>query len=154
MARTLRINARFRDGRPHFRIDSHGCWLWAGCKNDRGYPQVGVRGRMVYAHRHYYTVHVGPIPSGLQLDHLCRKRSCVNPDHLEAVTQVENIRRGASTKLNCDAVRYIRRAARRGVAQRALAEAFGVHPSHVSRIINRRYWRDLDDGHDATASKV
>src|SRR4051812_43428872 len=113
---------RFRDGRPHFQSDRDGCWLWAGAKNDRGYPQVGHEGRTVYAHRLYYTLLVGAIPPGLDLDHLCRKRSCVNPQHLEPVTHAENVRRGATTKLTLEAVRYIRHAARRGVGQQALAK--------------------------------
>lgn len=66
-----------------------GCWLWAGYVKPDGYPQFGQE----YAHRFAYTEIVGPIPEGLELDHLCRVRSCVNPNHLEAVTHLVNISR-------------------------------------------------------------
>lgn len=71
------------------------CWLWNGGKR-RGYGYVYIAGsrRTTAAHRAVYTLLVGPIPHGLQLDHLCRVRHCVNPDHLEPVTQQENLLRG------------------------------------------------------------
>ena len=53
---------------------------------------------MVLAHRVYYERHVGPVPEGLELDHLCRNPGCVNPEHLEPVTHAENIRRGYQAK--------------------------------------------------------
>ena len=72
------------------------CWLWtAGCGSD-GYGRLYVAGRHVLAHRFAYELLVGPIPEGLQIDHLCRVRLCVNPAHMEPVTQQENIRRGES----------------------------------------------------------
>lgn len=82
-------------------IDRSGdCWLWKGGKIN-GYgvfrARFGVRQLYnVYAHHFAYELHKGPIPEGLTLDHLCRVRACVNPDHLEAVTQRENTLRGTS----------------------------------------------------------
>ncbi len=73
------------------------CWLWTGSLNQQGYGQVAVRvaGRQTSAraHRFAHELLVGPIPDGLELDHLCRVRNCVNPAHLEPVTHAENLRR-------------------------------------------------------------
>lgn len=71
-----------------------GCWLWLGSKNGAGYGTIERDGRTFMAHRYSYERAVGPIPEGLVLDHLCRTPSCVNPEHLEAVTHGENILRG------------------------------------------------------------
>lgn len=69
------------------------CMEWAGSRLSSGYGTVTVNGRTVMAHRVAYETHVGPIPEGLEIDHLCHNRGCVNPDHLEPVTHRENIRR-------------------------------------------------------------
>jgi len=72
-----------------------GCWLWAASLSRDGYGQFAPkRNALAGAHRYSYELHVGPIPKGLEIDHLCRVRSCVNPDHLEPVTPKENILRG------------------------------------------------------------
>jgi len=73
-----------------------GCWLWAAGLTGPGYGQIWWRGRMQYAHRVVYEVLVGPLPNPKHLvsDHLCRVRSCVNPRHIEFVTNGENTRRG------------------------------------------------------------
>jgi hypothetical protein len=74
-----------------------GCWLWTGWLDHNGYGQTTlVKGKNVLVHRLSYASHVGPVPVGLVIDHKCRVRSCVNPDHLRAVTQGENVRCGIS----------------------------------------------------------
>lgn len=76
-----------------------GCWLWSGLLDRQGYGRVwevvaGVT-RATTAHKALYLSVVGPVPTGLELDHRCRTRCCVNPAHLEPVTHQENCRRGA-----------------------------------------------------------
>jgi hypothetical protein len=70
------------------------CWLWLLAPNGDGYGTVTIRGVQVRAHRLSYLHARGPIPPGLVLDHLCRVRNCVNPDHLEPVTNAQNLIRG------------------------------------------------------------
>lgn len=74
------------------------CWVWTGAKNDQGYGQVVIDGQRAYTHRLVYELLVGPIPDGLEIDHLCRNTSCCRPAHLEPVTHAENIRRGYEAK--------------------------------------------------------
>jgi hypothetical protein len=69
------------------------CWLWTGSINHKGYGTFHVARKTRGAHRVSYEMFVGPIPDGLEIDHLCRVRTCVNPDHLEAVTHHENLMR-------------------------------------------------------------
>jgi hypothetical protein len=80
------------------KVDKSGeCWLWLGTIGDDGYGRFARGSRadgMVVAHKMAWTLVRGPVPPGLQLDHLCRNRACVRPDHLEPVTQQENVRRG------------------------------------------------------------
>ena len=77
------------------KVDTGGeCWLWLASLYPGGYGNFWDGTRHVRAHRWAYERLVGPIPEGLQLDHLCRVRVCVNPDHLEPVTNRENIMRG------------------------------------------------------------
>ena len=81
-----RFNSRYE-------VHESGCWLWtAGTRS--GYGKFSVKGRAFGAHRWLYERLVGPIPEGLQLDHLCRVRACVNPKHLEPVTHRVNTLRG------------------------------------------------------------
>lgn len=76
-------------------VQESGCWTWLGAIKGNGYGSVYVRGHMQQAHRWVYEQSRGPIPDGLTLDHLCRNRACVRPDHLEPVSFAENLRRGS-----------------------------------------------------------
>lgn len=71
-----------------------GCILWTGPDNGVGYGRIRFQGRLTYTHRLSYELAVGPIPDGMEIDHLCRNPACLRPDHLEAVTHQENIQRG------------------------------------------------------------
>ena len=77
-----------------------GCWLWKGALLE-GYGVFNWRGAKEKAHRAVYELLEGPIPEGLELDHLCRVTACVRPSHLEPVTHAENIRRGQSPAAEC-----------------------------------------------------
>lgn len=75
-----------------------GCWFWCGTYSGKNYASARVNRLCTYVHRFSYELFKGPIPAGMQVDHLCRVHFCVNPDHLELVTNRENGRRGLSVQ--------------------------------------------------------
>lgn len=81
---------------PPLRPDLGSCWVWIGRYHSAGYGQIDVNGRSIYAHRLAYEWCVSSIPQDLEIDHLCRNRSCCRPSHLEAVPHRINILRGNS----------------------------------------------------------
>ncbi len=74
-------------------LDRQDCWIWIAARSKEGYGRIQWNGQVVGAHRVAYTMVRGEIPKGLVLDHLCRTRACVNPDHLDPCTNQENVRR-------------------------------------------------------------
>jgi hypothetical protein len=83
-----RLPARFW---AKVREDEAGCWLWTAYVNERGYAKYRISPRSVRAHRVAYEALVGVVPDGLELDHRCHVRHCVNPEHLRAVTHSQNL---------------------------------------------------------------
>ena len=123
------------------------CWNWNGALNSQIPGQMYGRIRVGHyrkklAHRWVYEKLKGPIPNGLELDHLCRNTMCVNPDHLEPVTGTENIRRSKVAKLTMKQVEEIRSAYSSGnFTQAQLALRFGVSISQIGLIVTGRSWK-------------
>lgn len=116
-----------------------GCWNWTG-NLEGGYGRLGK----YLAYGLFYRRAKGPKPVGMDLDHLCRNRACVNPDHLEAVTRAVNCRRGSRARLTLEQARQIideSVGAKRGINVR-LAKKFGVSPSTICNVRFGHTWRD------------
>jgi hypothetical protein len=77
------------------RVSETGCWEWTGPLHKKGYAHVSADSKCLKVHRVAYEEWVGPIPEGLTIDHLCKNKRCFNPEHLEAVTNAENVKRSA-----------------------------------------------------------
>lgn len=148
--RTRGERSRFIDGHngrllnPGHTVDPEtGCWNWNGHIRSNGYPGTMMsRGIPENAHRAYYEKHKGLIPEGLTLDHLCRNRKCVNPDHLEAVTLTVNRRREPRIKLTIESVREIRLARSKGELLRVIAGRYGITRGMVGRIVRNKVWKE------------
>lgn len=130
----------------HIGDGTDACWKWLGKTLPGGYGCKQFDNRTILAHRWIFQMFNGWLPKEAVLDHLCRNRSCVNPMHLEIVSQAENIRRGASTKLTRHQAAKIKRLLldnnRQGDRKR-IAEQFGISPALVSDIRYGRAWRDV-----------
>lgn len=121
------------------------CWIWKGFIHKSGYGSAAKDGKYIRAHRLFYERHVGPIPLKMVVDHLCRVKACVNPEHLEVVSNAVNTRRGTSTRLTEDDVREIKRrlaVGKQGIG-RQLANEFGVSPVTISNIKHGLKWADV-----------
>lgn len=114
-------------------VSSDGCWIWPS-SSIRGYGVFGNRG----AHVVVYELIVGPVPAGQELDHTCRRKSCVNPDHLEPVSHVENVRRGAAAKLSLEQVVEARSSSESGAS---IARKMGVSRSCISSLRSGATWK-------------
>lgn len=138
----------FRAQGPAYIVDLEtGCWVWQRARDASGYGSMwDGAGRVRRAHIVIYECEHGPVPAGLQLDHLCRCRACVNPAHLEPVTPAENIRRSVRTRLTATDVLAIRADyGAGGVLQSDLAQRYGVTREAISAVTRRITWRDIPE---------
>ncbi len=111
-----------------------GCWNWQGYRTHDGYGMYNG----TYVHRVFYTTAKGEIPEGYQVDHTCKNTSCVNPDHLEAVTPLENMHRSKRTKLTDTQVREMFDLHKQGISVSHIAQRYGVRQGTVSNILNSK----------------
>jgi len=119
------------------------CWTWTGSIDDGGYGRKQFAGKSMLAHRWLWMQLFGSIPDGLVVSHKCGNHACVNPHHLQAMTQAENCRQGITASLTPADVVEIRRAKRHGGVnmRQHLADRYGVAPSTISDIWGRKSWR-------------
>ena len=144
-------HAKFRPGhsgvlrrqKPRYAMEQRGhgtpCWIWQGSFYSTGYGRITTDDGRVPAHRWMYEQRVGQVPDGLVLDHLCRVKACVNPDHLEAVTHAENCRRGARAKLTYEDAVAIRAS---NLPVSTLAREYGVGQTTIRMILLGAAWTD------------
>ena len=136
-----------RSKRKRYRIQEDGCWIWKQAESSGMYGKCrfGEGGlSQTTAHRVMYQEAKGEIPDDLVLDHLCKNIACVNPDHLEVVTQQVNVQRSDSAKLNPDKVRFIRRLKQETDAtSKEIAGLLGVSRSLIDMVSRGAIWNNI-----------
>jgi hypothetical protein len=115
------------------------CWVWRKQLVGGRYGRKWVKGRGVLAHVWYYEQAKGPIPVGLEIDHLCRVKQCVNPAHLEAVTRTVNRQR--RSVISEEGVRHVRRS---GMTATEAAKHLGISVTAASWIVRRLTWKGIE----------
>jgi hypothetical protein len=132
---------------PEYREEDRGytspCWIWQH-RIHNGYGVTTQRRTNGRAHKIYYEAVHGPVPRGLELDHRCRQKCCVHPDHLEAVTHTENMRRSSATRLTAEQALAIYLSTD---LRAVLAERYDISVDQVKQILARREWRDVTEGY-------
>jgi HNH endonuclease len=128
------------------------CWEWKGYLTHRGYGQLKVKQKNVYAHRYSYELHYGRIPDNLLVCHKCDNRKCVNPSHLFLGTQKDNIHdmdkkgrrvvRPGTMKITRRDANEIRLLHKKGISVNELSKRYGLQPCTIRNIIAYRIWKD------------
>lgn len=127
-------------------VPDTGCWIWQGRCNPAGYGLVDRRGYSQLAHRAFYEMRRGQLDPTDTLDHLCRNKGCVNPDHLEPVSTAENVRRAPRVKLSAAHVARLRAEfSDAPCAQGEVAAREGVARVTVNAALSGANWRDLSE---------
>lgn len=129
--------------------EPNGCWLWVGCKCPKGYGVVNLNNKAYRSHRVAYEYWMEKeIPRDKVINHLCSVRNCVNPHHLEVVTQRENVRKGLTkgpknhfAKLTQEIVDEIRsKWATGNYLKKELAKEYNLSATHVGDLIRMKWW--------------
>lgn len=135
------------------------CLVWRGARNETGYGLMAVQGRTKTVHRLAYETWVGPIPEGHVVRHKCDNPPCINPEHLETGTHVDNMndmvtrnrtnpRRGESvgtSRFTEDDIRNIRSLYKVGVTQVEIGKMYQTHQGTISAIVLRKSWKHVPD---------
>lgn len=137
----LPYHYRMRSGEDYKVDPETQCWIWQHpLVPDTGYGQIWEDNQAEQAHHTYYKKRYGRLPEGVHLHHLCERRSCVNPDHLQPLSPQKH--RRAHAKLTQEAVDFIRSCRPRGASTREFAERFGVSPTTIRDVLNYKSWKD------------
>lgn len=143
--------------KSHIKIDDNGCWIWQASITSFGYGRTSLGGRLTQAHRASWAVFKGEIPLGMQVNHKCHVRSCINPEHLYIGTQVDNMRdmrlakrkvvklgsENATAKLNEGQVMQIRKLLESKKYASSIALQFNVSESAIFAIKRGKTWKHL-----------
>jgi len=124
----------------NYKIDKiTNCWNWLGYIAKNGYAKIGSKFHTTLAHKYLYEIKYGKVAKNKELDHLCRNRKCVNPDHLEEVSRLENSRRGSKTKINFKIAQEIRKL-KNIVYYKDICKKFKIGRTLVYSIWNNQTW--------------
>lgn len=141
------INGHNRRKSERYVIEDRGyetpCHIWQLAISQWGYGLEAQGYAQKAAHVAAWERQYGKVPDGYQLDHLCRQRSCINPDHLEPVIPAVNIQRGDKARLTPEDVRSIRRLLDKGLTQKAIAPMFGVCRGTIGAIARGKTWINI-----------
>lgn len=122
------------------------CWIWTGATGHNGYGRFGVNGKLHSPHRFSYELSFGSISAKLQIDHKCRNRACVNPDHLQAVTHKQN--QENRSRFSTGTATGVR-----GVSFRKDVNLFVARLTHNKKYIHVGYFKTLPEAESAVISK-
>ncbi len=119
------------------------CWIWLKLKTLEGYARIVAHGKHRRATHAYYEHHIGPVPQGMHLDHLCRVHPCVNPDHLEPVPPRVNVRRGAKCVYTEDDIKSMIEMRNTGMFYEDIARHFGSATEYIQAICYGKRWKGI-----------